>query len=147
MEPHFRLERASPCADARSATVRARVAAGAAWNHSSLAVVRRRRPRTPHIPRSGGAWFLFLPALAAIALYLLVYTETRYVAGFIVAIGVGLVASVRVPRTPDALRLVAAVAVLLMALPLVSYGIDALRTGASMLRRQRPKVYDEAHSS
>jgi hypothetical protein len=61
--------------------------------------------------RLGAQWPLFLPALAAFAMYSLVHVENRHIAPFITVAYLGVLSAVVVRDTIEARRLVAAVAV------------------------------------
>jgi hypothetical protein len=56
----------------------------------------------------GRLWFLWLPAVGTVGLYALVYTETRYVAGFLPLAWGAVLASLRLPETPWSDRLLPA---------------------------------------
>ncbi len=51
-------------------------------------------------------WFLLVPAGAALGMYLLIFVQTRYIAPFMVLLCIGLLSSVRLPRTQQSHRLV-----------------------------------------
>lgn len=52
-----------------------------------------------------GQWALLIPALAALGMYSLVHVEGRYIGPFLVLLWMGLLASVRLPRSPESRRL------------------------------------------
>jgi hypothetical protein len=67
-------------------------------------------------PRFRRLYFLWVPGLAALALYALVYTELRYVAGFILLLWAAAFFSLRVPRNGmgESLEKAATVAILML---------------------------------
>lgn len=83
-------------------------------------------------------WFLILPALVASGFYMLVHFEQRYFAPFVVVIGTSLFASVRLPRSPESKRLVAALVVVVLAMFALSIGYYSAREFYSMLRDLAP---------
>jgi hypothetical protein len=82
--------------------------------------------------------FLLLPALVASSFYMLVHFEQRYFAPFVVVIGMSLFASVRVSRTSEAKRLVAALACVTLAMFALSIGYYSAREFYSTVRGLAP---------
>ena len=60
-----------------------------------------------------GQWNLLIPALAGLGLYALVNVQGRYVAPFVVLLWLAAFAAVRLPHTPDSLRLLKAITLIL----------------------------------
>jgi hypothetical protein len=58
-------------------------------------------------------WRIVVPSLAAIGLYLLVYVQARYLAGFLMVIWIAIFSSVRAPRTGASQRIFSAVTITL----------------------------------
>ncbi|HEY0101136.1 MAG TPA: hypothetical protein VGB76_19580, partial [Pyrinomonadaceae bacterium] len=83
-------------------------------------------------------WFLLLPPLVASGFYLLVHFEQRYFAPFVVVIGMSLFASLRVPRSPEASRLVAALVFVTLAMFALSVGYYSARELYSTVRDLAP---------
>ncbi|HYG12463.1 MAG TPA: hypothetical protein VD835_21185, partial [Pyrinomonadaceae bacterium] len=71
--------------------------------------------------------FLLAPALVASASYMLIHFEQRYFAPFVVVAGMSLFAVVRLPRTDDARRLVAALVIVTLATFALSLGFYSAR--------------------
>jgi hypothetical protein len=83
-------------------------------------------------------WFLLLPALVASSFYMLVHFEQRYFAPFVVVIGLSLFASLRLPRTPEASRLLAALVFTTLAMFALSIGYYSARELYSTVRDLAP---------
>jgi 4-amino-4-deoxy-L-arabinose transferase-like glycosyltransferase len=98
-----------------------------------LFYVSRRTPR--ELARdASGYLFLLAPALVASGFYLLVHFEQRYFAPFVVVIGMSLFASVRLARSPDIGRLVAALVIFTLAMFTLSVGYYSARDLSSTIR-------------
>jgi 4-amino-4-deoxy-L-arabinose transferase-like glycosyltransferase len=83
-------------------------------------------------------WFLLLPALVASGFYMLVHFEQRYFAPFAVVIGASLFASLRLPRSKDVQRLVAALVFVTLAMFALSTGYYSAREFYSTVRDLAP---------
>ncbi|HJR06499.1 MAG TPA: hypothetical protein VJ842_04510 [Pyrinomonadaceae bacterium] len=83
-------------------------------------------------------WFLLAPALIASGFYMLVHFEQRYFAPFVVMIGMSLFAAVRLPRTVESKRLVAALVFVTLAMFALSVGYYGAREFYSTLRDLAP---------
>ncbi|HEX8423861.1 MAG TPA: hypothetical protein VF634_10645, partial [Pyrinomonadaceae bacterium] len=83
-------------------------------------------------------WFLLLPALVASSFYMLVHFEQRYFAPFVVLIGMSLFASLRLRRSPESSRLVAALVFVTLAMFALSVGYYSARELYSTLRDLAP---------
>jgi hypothetical protein len=73
-------------------------------------------------------WFLLVPAIAALGMYLLVNVQTRYVAPFAVLLCVGLLSCVRLPDSRESKRLVVCATVTALTMFLISIGPTTFRT-------------------
>ncbi|MGI9105191.1 MAG: hypothetical protein ACR2G4_02970 [Pyrinomonadaceae bacterium] len=67
-------------------------------------------------------WFLLIPASVASGFYMLVHFEHRYFAPFAVLAGMSLFASVRLPRVPEASRLVRSLVIVTLLMFALSVG-------------------------
>jgi hypothetical protein len=83
-------------------------------------------------------WFLLLPALVASSFYMLVHFEQRYFAPFVVLIGTSLFAALRLPRSKDSKRLLAALVCVTLAMFALSIGYYSARELYSTLRDLAP---------
>jgi len=83
-------------------------------------------------------WFLLAPALIASGFYLLVHFEQRYFAPFAVLISMSFIASVRLPRSIEAQRLVAALVIFMLAMFTLSIGYYSARDLYSTMRDLAP---------
>src|SRR5712692_2828247 len=63
----------------------------------------------------GANWHLFLPGLAGIGMYALVYLEPRYVAAFVVLLWAAVLAAIRLDRSPAVNQLVTVVVLTIIA--------------------------------
>jgi hypothetical protein len=72
----------------------------------------------------GSFWFLYLPALCAPVLYLLVWYEPRYVAPFVVVLGLCLFFSCRLPDTNECRKLISGVVILTLIMLLSPFSMD-----------------------
>ena len=79
-------------------------------------------------------WFLWLPPLAAIAAYLLVYLEARYIAGHLTVIGVAALSALTWPASPRRRRTLQVLA-LASWLPLLPAAATAARGAAGVAVR------------
>ena len=61
-----------------------------------------------------GQWSLFIPAFAGLGLYALVNVQGRYVASFLVLFWLALIMTLRIHHTPNALRFIRSIAVVLV---------------------------------
>ncbi|HET6341071.1 MAG TPA: hypothetical protein VFG78_02695 [Gemmatimonadota bacterium] len=89
-------------------------------------------------------WVLLVPALAAIAMYSLVYVEGRHIASFVVLTWAALLAAVRLPETPLARRLVSVAAALIVLVFAINVGTDAVKTVRSFPSGPRERPSDLA---
>ncbi len=62
----------------------------------------------------GASWLLLVPALAAFAMYMQVYVETRFIGSFFTLLLIGLFSSVRLPDLPESRRLIACVMIIIV---------------------------------
>jgi hypothetical protein len=83
-------------------------------------------------------WFLLLPALVASGFYMLVHFEQRYFAPFVVVVGTSLFASLRLPPTPEAQRLVGALVFVTLSMFALSIGYYSAREFYSTVRDLAP---------
>ena len=84
-------------------------------------------------------WPVLLPALAALAMFALVYVEPRYVGGFVLIVWVTLLSAVRLPATTLArslLRVITAVVVIAATVVLLSHAVAELRNPAASRNTQ-----------
>lgn len=65
-------------------------------------------------------WTLIVPALAGLSLYAMVNVQGRYVAAFMVLLWLALFMAVRVPQTPNTLRFIRSITLVLVGLVLVT---------------------------
>jgi hypothetical protein len=92
-----------------------------------------------HLARDVRAyWFLLAPALVASGFYMLVHFEQRYFAPFVAMIGMSLFAAVRLARTNESKRLVAALVFVTLAMFALSVGYYGARELYSTLRDLAP---------
>jgi len=89
-------------------------------------------------------WILLVPALAAIAMYSLVYVEGRHVASFVVLTWAAVLAVVRLPGTPQARRLASVAAGVIVMVLLVSIGTHTAKSARSFPRGQHDRPADVA---
>jgi 4-amino-4-deoxy-L-arabinose transferase-like glycosyltransferase len=102
-----------------------------------LFYISRRRPR--EIAREAARYgFLLAPALVASACYMAIHFEQRYFAPFVVVAVLSLFAAVRLPRTPDARRLTAALVIVTLASFALSLGYYSARDLYSAVRDLAP---------
>ena len=62
------------------------------------------------------SWYLLVPALAGVAMYMQVYLEPRFIGSMITLWVIGLFASVRLPQSTESRRLVACVTIIIVAM-------------------------------
>jgi hypothetical protein len=97
------------------------------------------RRRARDIARDAARYgFLLAPALVASACYLAIHFEQRYFAPFVVVAGMSLFATVRVPPTPEARRLTAALVIVTLATFALSLGYYSARDLYASVRDLAP---------
>ncbi len=91
------------------------------------------------LKRLASQWFILTPAVAALAMYSVILVEGRYVGAFLVAIGAGLFAAVRLPASDSMQTLLHRVTLLIIlfwcitfALAHIGFGM-VLKAGASVV--------------
>ncbi|HKY60793.1 MAG TPA: hypothetical protein VJP59_07270 [Gemmatimonadota bacterium] len=89
-------------------------------------------------------WILLVPALAAIAMYSLVYVEGRHVASFIVLTWAAVLAAVRLPGTLQARRLASVAAGGIVLVLLVDIATNTAKDMRSFPREQHDRPADVA---
>ncbi|MGH7544379.1 MAG: hypothetical protein ACREK7_10625 [Gemmatimonadota bacterium] len=89
-------------------------------------------------------WILLLPALAAIAMYSLIYVEGRHIASFVALAWAALLASVRLPATRQARRLVSVAAGVIILVFAVNVGTLTVKNLRGFPRGPRERPSDVA---
>ena len=79
------------------------------------------------------AWFIIVPSIAAIGLYLQVYTEPRYVAGYLTALGVAVLSCAHLCDRPITRRLTIGL-VMVACLAFCRPALSAVRTAGAVAR-------------
>lgn len=79
-------------------------------------------------------WFLLLPALAGIAMYMQVYVETRFIGSFVTLLTIGLFGSVRLPNARESRRLLTCVMIIIVAMFALTVGPSNARAASAALR-------------
>jgi hypothetical protein len=73
------------------------------------------------------SWLLLVPSLAALAMYMQVYVETRFIGAFLVLLLIGLYSGVRLPDLPESYRLVTCVLIIIIMMFVLSLGPSSAR--------------------
>lgn len=89
-------------------------------------------------------WPLFVPALAAFAMYALVHVELRYIAPFAVLLWMGAFAGVRLPRDPGWRRLAAGATLAAVIVTLAATSLSTMRD--LFLRKPEPMFDSSLHA-
>lgn len=92
-------------------------------------------------------WSLIIPALAGLGLYALVNVQGRYVASFMVLLWLALYMAVRLHRTPNALRFIRSITVVVVALIILTTVASSSReiglTLRQLARGENPEAHEE----
>jgi len=80
------------------------------------------------------SWLLLVPALAAFAMYMQVYVETRFIGAFVVLLFTGLYSIVRVLESEGSHRLVRCVMIIIMVMFILAVGPSSARMAYAAVR-------------
>ncbi len=87
--------------------------------------------RSKQLPAVGQYWFLLVPSLAGLCMYLLVYVEPRHVAAFPVLLYLGAFAGLRMPNTKNLKKLATSVIVIVSISFTILFAIATIKTPAA----------------